>query len=158
MTGVSINFSVDFRLRHAEDCAVHIDILAAGQLRVEAGADLQHGRHAPTQPDLSAAGSCNAGNELQKRGFPCAIVPDNPDRFTGLNSKAHPIERQKALIFLVLTCADLAVWILFAPQLGYFRLKLRGQSGAANGAETVFLGDVVYFDHRVCHAENSYRT
>ena len=37
------HFFIDFRLAHAQDGPVHVDILPAGHFAVEAGAHLQHG-------------------------------------------------------------------------------------------------------------------
>ena len=41
-----VELAFDLGLAHAEDRAVQVDVLASGQLGVEAGADLQQRRHA----------------------------------------------------------------------------------------------------------------
>ena len=55
---------IDLGLSHAEDRAVHIDILAAGHFIVEAGADLQHRGHAAANFDLALGGGRDAGQQL----------------------------------------------------------------------------------------------
>ena len=46
-----LDLGVDLTLGHAEDRAVHIDILASRQLPVKAGPDLKHGSNAAVQTD-----------------------------------------------------------------------------------------------------------
>ena len=48
---ISSNFAVDLRASHAEDRAVEEDVLAAGQLRVKAGADLEQRADAALEVD-----------------------------------------------------------------------------------------------------------
>ena len=44
-----VELARDLGAAHAEDGAVEEDVLAAGQLRVEAGADLEQARHAAAE-------------------------------------------------------------------------------------------------------------
>ena len=55
---------VDLGAAHAEDRAVHIDVLPPGHLPVEAGADLKHRGDAAPELDLSLGRGGDAGDEL----------------------------------------------------------------------------------------------
>ena len=57
-------FCIDFGAGHAENRAVHIDVLAACHFVVEAGADLQHRRHAAADFDFTLGGGGDAGEQL----------------------------------------------------------------------------------------------
>src|SRR4029079_485341 len=50
-----IEFPFDLRARHPKDSPIEIDILAAGKLGVEAGANFQEARDAPLNRDASFA-------------------------------------------------------------------------------------------------------
>ena len=64
---ISSNLRSISALRHAQDRAVEVDVLAAGQLGVEAGADLQQA--ADPAVDLGAPGGRlgDAGEDLEQR-------------------------------------------------------------------------------------------
>jgi hypothetical protein len=53
--------AVDLRLVHAEVRAVEVDVLTAGQLRVEAGADLEQACDPAVEVDLAARRLRDAG-------------------------------------------------------------------------------------------------
>ena len=72
----------DLRLLHAEDSAVEIDVLASGQLRVEAGSHLEQ-RADPTVDDGGALGRLgDAREDLEQRRLPRAVPADDPDDVT----------------------------------------------------------------------------
>ena len=56
-----VDLGIDLGAGHAQNSAVHVDVLAAGHLVVKAGAHFQHGSHPPAQPDLALGGGGNAG-------------------------------------------------------------------------------------------------
>ena len=51
-----VELSFDLRPRHAEDRAVHVNVLAAGQLGMEAGPQLQQGSDPPVQLTVPSGG------------------------------------------------------------------------------------------------------
>ena len=67
-------------LRQTEDRRVHEDVLAAGELGVEAGAELeQRGQPAPGD-DLALVRLQDAGDALEQRRLAGAVVAEDPDR------------------------------------------------------------------------------
>ena len=66
--------------RDAEDRAVEKDILAAGKLGVEAAAELEQRRNAPTHIDAALAGGQCTGDHLQQRALAATIAADDPHR------------------------------------------------------------------------------
>src|SRR3546814_3708943 len=60
---------LDVRTRQSEHGPVQIGILAAGELRVESGPELQQGGDAPVDGDLARAWRQRAADQLQERGL-----------------------------------------------------------------------------------------
>ena len=60
-----VELAVNLVAFHAKDAAVHIDVLAAGELGMEAGADLEERGYAASGVDLSGGGGCDATEELK---------------------------------------------------------------------------------------------
>lgn len=69
----------DFSPGHAEDGAIHEDVIPAGQIGVEASPYLEEAADAAIDLDAPGAGSGDAGDELQECGFPCTIGTDDAD-------------------------------------------------------------------------------
>ena len=109
MTGVSRNLSTsakaddlvelasDLGARHAEDGAVEIDVLAARQLGMKAGADLEQACDAALDRHLALGRLGDARQNLQKRGLAGAIAADDADHLAALDLKAHVLERPEFL-------------------------------------------------------------
>ena len=62
-----IQLGVDLLLAHAQDRAVEVDVLAARQFGVEAGADLEHGGHAARRGDRSLVRGQDLRDALEQR-------------------------------------------------------------------------------------------
>ena len=86
---------IDLGAGHAQNSAVHVDVLAAGHLVVKAGAHFQHGSHPPAQPDLALGGGGNAGQNFEQGGFACAVAADNAQRFAFVHGQVHAVQRHK---------------------------------------------------------------
>ncbi len=71
---ISSKISVGVLLRQTEDRRVHEDVLAAGELVVEAGAELEQRSDAAAGDDLTARGLQDAGHALQQRRLAGAVV------------------------------------------------------------------------------------
>ena len=67
------------RARHAENRAVEEDVLAAGQLLVEAGADFQQAADAAVEIDLAVGHLGDARQDLQQRALAGAVAADEAD-------------------------------------------------------------------------------
>ena len=95
---ISSNLRLISARRHAEDGAVEVDVLAAGELGMKAGADLEQARHA-------AAGSStrpSVGSVMRDRIFssvdlPAPLRPMMPTTSPRLTSKTDVLERPELL-------------------------------------------------------------
>src|SRR3546814_13709742 len=64
-------------------------MLAAGELRVESGPELQQGGDAPVDGDLARAWRQRAADQLQERGLAGAVSPDDADRLAPMDVKVQ---------------------------------------------------------------------
>ena len=75
-----VELARDLGARHAEDGAVEVDVLAAGQLGVKAGADFEQarrrGRGSSTRPSRRLG---DARQDLQQRALAGAVAADDAD-------------------------------------------------------------------------------
>ena len=74
-----VELPLDLRLRHAENRAVQEDVLASGELGVEARADLEQATYAAVQLYPSLRGHGDPGKDLQQRALACAVLAHQPD-------------------------------------------------------------------------------
>src|SRR5688572_17899999 len=70
----------DLGATHAEDRAVEVDVLAPGELLVEAGADLEQRPDAPGDVDPARGRRGDAREHLQQRALAGAVVADDAER------------------------------------------------------------------------------
>src|SRR5258706_13151307 len=84
-----VELAVDFIAAHAKDRSAEVDILTAGQLRMETGADLQQGTHAPVHAGTTDGWFGDAGEDFQKRALAGAIATDYAASFAPLNVKRN---------------------------------------------------------------------
>ena len=63
-----------------EERGVQVDVLAAGELGVESGAELEQRGDAPALADDARRRAQDAGDHLQQRGLARAVVPDQAER------------------------------------------------------------------------------
>jgi len=92
-----VELTLDLLALHAQDGAVQVDVLAAGQLRVEAGADLQEASHATIHDDLAGGGLGDAGEDLEQGGFARAVSPDNAHHVALLHVEGDVLQRPDSL-------------------------------------------------------------
>src|SRR5215469_11610087 len=90
-----IKFTADFRAGHAEDRAIQVDILAPGQFRMKAGADLQQACDAPINCDPAFRRLGYAGEDLEESAFASAVSADYAQHLTALYLEADILERPK---------------------------------------------------------------
>ena len=67
-------------LRQTEDCRVHEDVLAAGQLVVESGAELEQGGYPAPGDDLASGRLEDARDALEQRRLAAAVVAEDAHR------------------------------------------------------------------------------
>lgn len=72
-----VKFSRDLGFAHAHDGAVHVDILSASELRVEACADFQQGGDPATGTDGAGSWGGDTRQELQQGAFAGTVLADD---------------------------------------------------------------------------------
>src|SRR5207237_8280898 len=77
----------DFRVLHAEDRTVQVNILASGQLAVKAGSDLEQTSDAAIESGPSLRRFGDAREDFQQCGFACAVDADAAEAFAGHDVK-----------------------------------------------------------------------
>ena len=73
--------AADLRAPHAEDGAVEEDVLAPGELGMEAGPDLEQRAHAPGDVGPTRRRLGDPREDLQQRALAGAVVADQADYF-----------------------------------------------------------------------------
>ena len=146
-----IQFGLDLAAGHAEDGAVHEDILPPGHLAMEAGADLEEGADTSVGTDSAGRRACDAGKELQEGRFSGAVLADDANDVALLDLEVDIAQRPDvlgvALGGTVVGLADLEIWVLFAEDVGdpeAADVVAQGLSG--DQAQAVLLGDVFKFN------------
>ena len=93
-----VELEVDFLAAHAEDAAVHVDVFAAGQFGVEAGADFQQAGHAAS--DFAAAGGRldDAAEDFQQRRFARAVAADDANHLARLHLERYVLQRPEVIV------------------------------------------------------------
>src|SRR5262249_34943909 len=97
-----VKFLSNFALRHPKDGAIEEDILAPGQLRVKASADLQEARDPPAQQNAPLGRLCDAAEDLEQSALAGPVAPDDADDLGLFNVEAHVLERPKFLHLVAL--------------------------------------------------------
>jgi hypothetical protein len=87
----------DVALREAEDRCIHEDVLAPGELGMEARAQLEQRRQPAARDDLAVVGLQDPGDALQQRRLARAIVTEDPDRRSFLDLDVDVVERDEVL-------------------------------------------------------------
>ena len=74
-----VELPVDLRLAHAEDRAVQVDVLPAGQLGVEARADLEQRADAPVDLGAAVRRLGDPREHLEQRALAGAVAADDAE-------------------------------------------------------------------------------
>ena len=88
-----VELSVYFGFAHAENGAAHVDIFAAGQFGVKAGADFEQAADASVNFGVAFGGASDAGEDFQQRAFARAVAPDEADDFALTDFEIDVLER-----------------------------------------------------------------
>ena len=97
-----IELLANFALRHSENCAVEVNVLPPGELRVEARSDLEQARDTPTQQDAPFCRLGDAAQDLQQRALSGAVATDDTENLALFDLEAHIPKRPKFLDFIAL--------------------------------------------------------
>ena|SRR6516165_10246673 len=147
-----IKFTLYLCSAHAEDGAIQENILASGQVRVKARANLQQRGNPAPQPRRSAGWLGNPAENLQKRALACSISTNDADDLAGLNGEGDaPEGPQFALLLVIVTSAVLHPLAMGVKQCGK---PVAHRSGGL--PEPISFREVLHFDHRRGH-ETSFR-
>ena len=88
-----VELAFDLEAGHAEDGApVHVDVFAAGQIGVEAGANFEEGGDAAVNGDAAGGGGGDAGEDFEEGGFAGAVAADDADAVTGVDFEGDIVE------------------------------------------------------------------
>ena len=82
--------------REAEHDPVHDDVVARGEVRVEADAQLDERRQAAAHPDV-ALGLVDPGHALQQRALAAAVAPGDPEELARLHRHRDVVQRLVAV-------------------------------------------------------------
>ena len=134
-----LHFGVNFRLGHAQNRAVHIDIFPARHFAVEAGAHLQHGSHTAIEVDLPFRGSGDPAQQLQHGALASAVAADDAQSFPLVHRQIDAVEGHEGLAYQPLVGADEGIGIFPAPDSCPPALQIRCQGAAADLAQSVAL-------------------
>src|SRR5690606_18389206 len=95
----------DLLARHPEDGPVEEDVLAARQLRVEAGPHFQQAPHAAVDLGTALRRCGDAGEDLEQRALPRSVPADDPDDLAFGDLERDVAERPERLKGYALTQA-----------------------------------------------------
>src|SRR5207244_73266 len=77
----------------AVERAVQVDVLAAGEVRMETGAELEQRRDSPIGLDAAGGRRDDPGDQAEQRRLPGAVSPDQADRVARLDRERDVAQR-----------------------------------------------------------------
>ena len=77
----------------AEHDPVQDDVVARGEVRIEADAELDKRRHPAAYPDVSAIGRVDPGETFQQRALAAAVASDDAEELALPDFERHVLER-----------------------------------------------------------------
>src|SRR5262249_13424040 len=83
-----VELGLDLAPAHVEDRSVEEDVLAAGQVGVKAGPDLEQRADAAAQPGAALSRRRDPGEDLEQRALAGAVVADHAERLSALDLEA----------------------------------------------------------------------
>src|SRR5207247_3580253 len=91
----AVEARVDLAPREAEHDAVDVDVLAPGDLRMKARAELDERGDAAVHADAPRGRLEDAGDELQQRRLPGAVAPDDAEGLAAIDGERHLLHRRQ---------------------------------------------------------------
>src|SRR5262249_9730875 len=92
-----VESAVDFLFAHAEDAAIEVDVFAACEFRMEAGADFQKAADTAVDFDMTGRPLGNLAEDLQQRAFSRAVAADDADDSGGLHLEGDILQGPELL-------------------------------------------------------------
>ena len=96
-----VELPVDLVAAHAQDGAIEVDVLAAGQIRMKSGAHFQQTRHPAVDHGRPPRRLRDSRQNLQQRRFAGAVGADDPDRLSALDLEGHVPQRPDRVVVLL---------------------------------------------------------
>src|SRR5438094_7302021 len=93
-----VELAIDLAPLHTEDRAIEIDVLAAGQLGVEAGADFEQTADAAGDLDLALGRLGDTREDLEQRALAGAVAADDTDHFAAVHVEAHVLQGPEGVL------------------------------------------------------------
>ena len=116
-----IEFAANLLLGHAHDGAVHVDVLAACHLGVEAGADLQQGGDTATDANLTGRRGCDSRKELKQGALACTVLADDAHNISLLNVQVDVLQGPHivavTLLGAVISLSNLQEWVFLVEHI-----------------------------------------
>ena len=108
-----IEFRLDFRLAHTQNCAIEKDVLPACQFRVKSGPYFEQRPYPAVNSRTAGSRASDPRQNLQESAFAGPIAADHSDHLAPFDLKGNIVERPKSLgsiwdIALGLLCGDRA--------------------------------------------------
>src|SRR5208337_4653384 len=97
-----VELLLDLPARHTEDAAVEKDVLAAGELAVEAGANLEQAGDATVNVDDAPGGIGDSRKDLEQSTLTCPVAANDTDGFTLPDVEVNIVECPERLTFLTI--------------------------------------------------------
>ena len=137
---------------HTQNGAIQINVLAPGQIRVEARANFQQAGNAATHAHAAAGRRGHAAENLEQGAFAGPIAADDSERFPLLDGEADVLERPDGLTIPVAMVffPDPQQWIGLAAHFGPPDIQVAAQRAGADLAQAV--GFREGFDGNDCRA------
>ena len=89
---------LDLAARAAEQQGVQVDVLEAGQLVVEAGAELQDRRQVPAHRRNAGGGLQDPRDHLEQRALAGAVAAHDPQRLAAVDAEIDVAQRPELLV------------------------------------------------------------
>jgi hypothetical protein len=148
-----VELALDLGAAHAQDRAVQVDVLAAGQLRVEAGADLEQRADPPAQLGAALRRLGDPREQLQERALAGAVRADQAEHLALLHLERDVAERPDVAVLGLLLAGGAADGRPREPERGVHRVRDHVPERAVRLelADLVALAEAVRVDDDVPH-------
>src|SRR5205823_4469162 len=93
-----VKLAVDFDASHTEDRAVQVDVFAASQLGMEAGAHLQKAGDAAVDHRAAGRRFGDAAKDLEERRFASAVAANDANDVATLDFEGYVLKGPKILV------------------------------------------------------------
>src|SRR5208337_257606 len=96
-----VELLLDLTPRHTEDAAVEKDVLAAGELGMEPGADFQQAGNTAMDVDLAGRRPGDPREDLQQCALAGSVAADDADHLARTDVKIHVLDGPEHLMILL---------------------------------------------------------